>query len=72
MLDTLQGYLKGIKLGDVSSVGEKLRPILSNDILFGVNLYEVGLGEKIEGMFKELIQGPGAVRATLVKYVKNA
>ena len=26
-------------------------------------------GEKIEGMFAELIAGPGAVRATLKKYV---
>ena len=69
MLETLQGYLKDIKLGETSSAEGKLEAILSNQVLFGLNLYEVGLGEKIEGMFKELIAGPGAVRATLVKYV---
>ena len=71
MLETLQGYLKDVKLGDVSSAEGRLKPILSNQVLFGVNLYEVGLGEKIEGMFKELIAGPGSVRAALVKYVGN-
>ena len=35
-----------------------------------VDLYAVGLGEKIESMAKELFAGPGAVRATLHKYVK--
>ena len=38
--------------------------------IFGSDLYEVGLGEKIEGYFEELIAGPHAVRNTLVKYVK--
>lgn len=71
MLETLQGYLKDVKLGETSSAEGKLEAILSNQVLFGVNLYEVGLGEKIEGMFKELIAGPGAVRTTLVKYVGN-
>ena len=69
MLEELQGYLKGVKLGDVASAVGKLQPILSNEVLFGVDLYKAGLGEKIEGMFKELIAGPGAVRATLLKYV---
>ena len=69
MLPQLQGYLDGIKLGDVSSAEGKLHPILSNEVLFGVDLYEVGLGEKIEGMFQELIAGSGAVRATLKKYI---
>ena len=33
------------------------------------SLYEVGLGEQIEGMVKELYAGNGAVRKTLHKYV---
>lgn len=69
MLEELSGYLAGIKLGDPQSADGKLQPILSNPVLFGVNLYEAGLGEKVEGMFRELIAGTGAVRATLVKYV---
>jgi fructuronate reductase len=35
----------------------------------GSDLYEVGLGEKIEGYFKEMIAEEGAVRATLNKYL---
>ena len=69
LLDELMGYLKDIKLGDTSLDTEVLIPILSNDKIFAVNLYEVGLGEKIEGMFLELIAGKGAVRDTLKKYL---
>ena len=36
---------------------------------FGLDLYEAGLGQRIEGMVKELYAGPGAVRKTLHKYV---
>jgi len=69
MLDTLKGYVANVKLGDVNSVGDSLKPILSNESLFGVNLYSVGLGEKVEGYFRELIAGPKAVRNTLEKYL---
>ena len=37
--------------------------------VFGVDLYEAGLGAKIEAMAAELYAGPGAVRKTLHKYV---
>ena len=37
--------------------------------VFGLDLYEAGLGEQIEGMVRELYAGPGAVRSTLHKYV---
>ena len=43
--------------------------LLHNDAIFGVDLYEIGLAPKVVTYFKELIAGPGAVRATLVKYV---
>ncbi len=69
MLETLQGQLAGVKLGEPKSAQGKLSPILSNATLFGVDLSAVGLGEKIEGMFRELIAGPGAVRATLQRHL---
>ncbi len=69
MLDVLKSYLAGVHLGKQESVGDSLKPILSNERLFGSNLYEVGLGEKIENYFRELISGQGAVRATLQKYL---
>lgn len=70
LLENLQGALTGIVLGDPQSAERKLRSILSNADIFGSDLYEIGLGEKIEGYFKELIAGPQAVRNVLKKYVK--
>ncbi len=69
MLDVLKPYLAGVQLGKKDSAGGSLKPILSNERLFGSNLYEVGLGEKIENIFLELIAGNGAVRTTLQKYL---
>jgi fructuronate reductase len=42
-----------------------LRPMLSDATTFGVNLYDVGLGEKIEALFVEVSAGAGAVRKKL-------
>ncbi len=47
----------------------QLKPILSNANIFGVDLYEAGIGETVEAMFLEEIAGAGAVRATLKKYL---
>ena len=70
MLDELTAALDGLKLGDTTAdIHGKLAPILSNANIFGSNLYEAGLGEKIEELFREELAGPGAVRATLVKYL---
>ena len=69
MLSALQADLSGIALGDPDSVGDKLAPILSNPNLFGVDLRDAGLDQKVTGMFKELIAGKGAVRETLKKYL---
>ena len=68
MLAELQAALASVKLGTPESASAA-RPILTNAHLFGVNLQEVGLADKVEGMFRELIAGPGAVRATLKKYL---
>lgn len=69
LLSSLQGHVSKTKFGDLQSVGDNLRPILSNAAIFGVDLYEVGLGEKIEGYYKEMIAGPGAVGDTIEKYL---
>lgn len=70
LLQNVQEALQGVVLGDVASAKGKLRPILSNTGIFGSDLYEAGLGEKIEGYFEELIAGPRAVRNTLMKYTR--
>ena len=70
MLDTLQAQLSGVKLGDPDSASdEALSPILSNTALFAENLCRAGLASKIGGMLREMLAGPGAVRATLEKYL---
>ena len=69
MITELCEKLKGIELGKPESVGDKLKPILSNANIFGSDLYEAGIGEKIEEIFKEEIAGKGAIRATLKKYL---
>ena len=58
-------------LGNPDSVSGKLEDILRNPVIFGSDLVELGMAGKIEGMFKELLAGPGAVRATLKKYLAD-
>jgi fructuronate reductase len=65
-MDVLQQRLQGTSLGDTSS---NVKAIIEDEQLFGVNLYEIGLGTKIEGMFHEMLGGAGAVREALLKYV---
>ena len=64
-----QAYLANVKLGSKGPFHEALQPILSNSAIFGVDLYEAGLGKTVETYFAELVEGPGAVRSTLKKYV---
>lgn len=71
--DPLNEHLKkmvdGINLGDKGPFDEKLKSLLSDASIFGVDLFEVGLANKVLGYFEELLQGPGAIRATLKKYL---
>lgn len=69
MNDELTEQLKDVKVGDPDSLKEQVKPILSNENLFGIDLYKAGIGDKIEGILREELAGPGAVRATLHKYV---
>ena len=67
-LAELQKKLAGITLdGEVRE--EQLRPILSDATLWGVDLNECGLAEEVLRCFRQLTQEPGAVRATLKRYV---
>jgi fructuronate reductase len=70
LLDELKKYVANVKLGTKELVEEDLKPILTNEEIFGVNLYEIGLGEKVVGYFNEMISGVGSVRSTLEKYLE--
>lgn len=67
LLDYLKGVLGDVKIGDTNV---DIREILSNKKIFGHDLYEIGLGKKIEEMFLSMISGKGMVRKTLEKYLK--
>ncbi len=70
MLATLREHLDGIRLGQKGPFHEKLKPILSNEKIFGVNLYEVGLGKLVETYFEEMVDAKGSVRVTLRNKLK--
>ena len=65
MLAELTAALKDVKFGEKESYTGQLKSILSNENIFGIDLYKAGIGEKIEELFVKEIAGPGAVRKTL-------
>lgn len=70
MLDQLQDLLAqgGVALGVTdAAVHAAVEPILSNTEIFDCDLYQAGLGEKIEQYFCELNAGPGAVARVLAE-----
>ena len=69
MLAELQAIVAPLEVKEGEQDFSCLKKLYSRADVFGVDLYEVGLGEQIEGMVKELYAGNGAVRKTLHKYV---
>jgi len=72
LYSSLASVLGGVRLGQKGPFHTALEPILSNSKIFALNLYEAGLGERIESYFEEMLAGPGAVEATLHKYIGKA
>jgi len=69
MLAELQAIVAPLELGRPDQDFSCLRKLYSRKDVFGLDLYEAGLGDVIERMVCELYAGPGAVRRTLHKYV---
>ena len=71
LYENLKTSLSGITLGkssiDKADIHNKLKPVLSNPSLFGLDLYEAGLAALTEDYFITMLDGPGAVRALLKK-----
>ena len=65
LLDTVAPYVAGFQLGEKADVEAALKPVLENEKIFGVNLYDVDMAKLVCSYFEELIAGPGAVRKTL-------
>lgn len=71
LLDEVRPVVADIKLGD-QVTEEKLRPILSNQKIYGVDLYELGLADRIVSLFNRMIAKKGAVAETIHKEVEAA
>ena len=65
MLPALREMLSGVEFGKPETLGQKLRPLLANQNLFGLDLLAAGLGQRIEDLTRAMLAGPGAVRQTL-------
>ena len=71
MNEELQEQLGDIVVGKPETLKDQLKPVLSNERLFFTDLYKARVGEKVEEMFREMIAGKGAVKATLHKYIQK-
>lgn len=71
LLEELQAIVADLEVGKTEQDYSCLKQLYSREDIFGIDLYEAGLGEQIEGMVKELYQSFGSVRTTLHKYVVN-
>lgn len=74
LLEELKSIVSGLEVVEENTKQQDftcLKDLFSNKDLFGVDLYEVGLGEKVENITKELYNGKGAIRKTLNKYASN-
>ncbi len=69
MNEELQEVLKDVEIGRPETLQDQLKPVLSNANIFGSDLYEAGIGELIEEMFRDEIRGWHSVRETLQKYL---
>jgi fructuronate reductase len=68
-MNELKSFVAGISLGDGAEVIDKIKPLLSSEEYMGINLYDHNLGEKVEGMFLQLISEKGAIKKTIDAYL---
>ncbi len=69
LLSELQAIVAPLQIGRPDQDWSPLRQLYSRKDIFAVDLYEMGIGERIEDMAKELYASFGAVRKTLHEYV---
>lgn len=66
LLETLTPIMGKASLGmDESEAKELIRPLLSDEAIFGTDLWKAGLGENVSGYFVSLTRKAGSVRETL-------
>ena len=70
MLERSQSFVSALSLGEIDEdkIKEAILPLLKDASIFGTDLEEAGLSDRIISYFTELIKGTDAVRNTLHKY----
>ena len=69
LMDQVRPYVENIKLGGKADRAA-LMPLLKNKKIFGSDLEEIGLADRVLDLFDSLIAGKGAVRATMKEVLK--
>lgn len=69
LLTTVTPFVEGIDKCDRDKLKDRLMPLLKNDTIFGVDLEEAGLSDKVLDYLSELLKGRGSVRDTLHRSV---
>ncbi|MCR5215368.1 MAG: mannitol dehydrogenase family protein [Lachnospiraceae bacterium] len=69
LLENLVPIMAEVPFGSGGS--SRVRTILEREDIFGVNLYESSLGEKVETAFAQMNRGTGAVLETLMKALES-
>lgn len=71
LMEKVSAYVSDIQIGSRGPFTEQLRPLLSNSDIFGVDLFEVKLAERVADYFAEMVASEGAIVTTLEKYLKK-
>ena len=69
MNETFTKAYRDVVFGKPETLTDQLQPILSNEAVFGIDLYKAGLGDRITDYVREMLAGPGAAMRTLRKYM---
>jgi len=69
LLEELKPYISKLSFGIEEDLKEILRPILQDDRIFGVDLYQVEMADLVCLYLKEMLAGVGGVRRALKKHV---
>lgn len=69
MIATIKPVVEGIKLGDKGPFDEILKPLLSNEKIFGLDVTGTDLYKSVVEDFTAMVAAKGAVRATIHKIV---
>ncbi len=72
LLETLRSRVDTLRLGDNPGLKEAVAPILRDETIFGVDLFQIGLAEKVIALLADMLSAPGAVRNTLHRVVSEA